>query len=150
MYFVHHMFYSLANVFHLFVTFYYFPLKYAYNVSQGHQRVLTPNSSHIEAWSGPLGVAFWRSRYPFSIFFLLAGSSVALNKKPLASIYLRDTGNFIVMIKLYIGNNIAIIAYMLGLWFFSVNSHNSFIYITLFTHLWAHKPTPAPKPTICQ
>ncbi len=49
-----------------------------------------------------------------------------------------------------LGNNIAIIAYMLGCDFFNVNSHNCFIYITLFTHLWARNPTPAPKPTICQ
>ncbi len=34
------------------------------------------------------------------------------------------------------------------MWFFNVNSQNSFIYITLFTHFWAHNPTPAPKPTI--
>ncbi len=46
-----------------------------------------------------------------------------------------------------LGNNIAIIAYMLGS---DVNSHNCFIYVTLFTHLWARNPIPAPKPTICQ
>ncbi len=33
-----------------------------------------------------------------------------------------------------LGNNIAIIAYV-GVWFFNVNSHTSFIYITTITHL---------------
>ncbi len=49
-----------------------------------------------------------------------------------------------------LGNNTAIIAYMLGVWFFNVNSNNRFIYITLFTHLRARNPTTANKPTICQ
>ncbi len=31
-----------------------------------------------------------------------------------------------------------------------VGKINRFIYITLFTHLWARNPTPAPKPTICK
>ncbi len=39
----------------------------------------------------------------------------------------------------------------IGVQFFNVNSHNSFIYInvTLYTHLWERNPTPVHKPTIC-
>ncbi len=49
------------------------------------------------------GVAFWRSMYPFSVTIRRKGSSVVLNRKPLASICWCDTGNFIVIIEWYIG-----------------------------------------------
>ncbi len=43
------------------------------------QHVPIPNSSHIDAWSALLAVAFWCSRYPFSVIFQYAGSSVVFS-----------------------------------------------------------------------
>ncbi len=57
---------------------------------QTEQHVLTPNSSHMDAWSGPFGVTFWCTGYPFSLIFRCTGSSIALNKKLLASIWWRE------------------------------------------------------------
>ncbi len=54
----------------------------------------------------------------------------------------RDTGNFIVIIKLYIGYQHCHYCIYVGVWFFNVNSHNSFIYITL--HIYEHVTQPLP------
>ncbi len=52
----------------------------------------------------------------------------------------RDTGNFIVIIKWYIGYQHCHYCIYVGVWFFNVNSHNSFIYITL--HMYEHVTQP--------
>ncbi len=54
----------------------------------------------------------------------------------------RDTGNFIFIIKLYIGYQHCHYCIYVGVWFFNVNSHNSFIYITL--HIYEHVTQPLP------
>ncbi len=54
----------------------------------------------------------------------------------------RDTGNLIVIIKWYIGYQHCHYCIYVGVWFFNVNSHNSFINITL--HIYEHVTQPLP------
>ncbi len=67
----------------------------------GHSFI--PTHHILKLGQDRFGVTFWCSRYPFSITFRCEGPFVVLNRKQLASICWCDTGNFIVIIKWYIG-----------------------------------------------
>ncbi len=47
--------------------------KYTYAMLLLLQHIHTPNSSHIDPWSGPIGVTFWCSRYPLASLFYMTG-----------------------------------------------------------------------------
>lgn len=95
---------------------------------QKRPNVLTPKSSHMDFRSGALGVAFNVQGIPFSVTFNTHGN-------PFIIIFHCAGTPLLTMRNLWLWR------ICWGM-IFDLNSHNKFIYITLFRHFWACTPKP--------